>query len=71
MTILMRHYPQLLGIGLDEGTAIIVQGQTARAMGRGKAHFYDYKSGPPAGEHDYTLVTAGHKYDLVERRVAD
>jgi cyanophycinase len=71
MTILMRHYPQLLGIGLDEGTALIVQGQVARAMGRGTVHFYDYKSGPPAGEHDYTLVTAGHKYDLVERRVAD
>jgi cyanophycinase len=71
MTGLMRRYPQLLGIGIDEGTALVVRKQTAEVLGRNNVHFYDYKSGPPAGERDYTLVKPGHKYDLAQRRVIE
>ena len=68
MTALMRRYPQILGIGLDEGTAIVVQGSMAQIIGRGGVHFYDYRTGPPAGDADYTLIEAGGRYDLVARR---
>jgi cyanophycinase len=68
MTALMRRNPQVLGIGLDEGTAIVVQGSKAQVIGRGGAHFYDYRTGTPAGELDFTLVTAGGQYDLAARR---
>lgn len=68
MTALMRRYPQILGIGLDEGTAIVVQGSTAQVIGRGGVHFYDYRTGPPAGKEDFTIVQAGGHYDLAERR---
>jgi len=69
MTTLMQRYPQILGIGLDEGTAIVVQGPIAELIGRGKAHFYDYRCGPPEGAHDFTIAGAGQKYDLVERKL--
>jgi cyanophycinase len=71
MTELVRRYPQILGIGLDEGTAIVVQGSMASVMGRGKVHFYDYRCGAPGGERDYTLVGAGQAYDLKARRLVE
>jgi cyanophycinase len=68
MTALMKQYPQLLGIGIDEGTAIIVTGHIAEVIGKSKVAFYDYRAGPPKGETDYTAVSAGGKYDLQVRR---
>ena len=67
MTALMRRYPQLLGIGIDEGTALIVQGSTAQILGRGHVHFYNYLPGPPAGPTDYTRASPGQRFDLIER----
>jgi cyanophycinase-like exopeptidase len=69
MTRLVRRYPQLLGIGLDEGTAIVVRGSIAETIGRGNVHFYDYRAGSPGGERDYVLVAAGQRFDLVERTI--
>jgi cyanophycinase len=71
MTRLMQRHPQLLGIGIDEGTAIVVQGQIATAIGGGNVHFYDYRNGPPMGEGDYTLVGPGNKFDLAARSLVD
>src|SRR3954464_6482117 len=79
MTSVMKRHPQLLGIGIDEATALIVQGDTARIMGRGKAHFYDYRMrGAAAGDSarfpdgaaDFVAVKAGEKFDLVKREKA-
>ena len=71
MTLVMQRYPQLLGIGIDEGTALVVRGQTGEVLGRSSVCFYDYRSGPPPGDADYTLVKSGGKYDLVERKVLE
>ena len=68
MTGLMSTYPQFLGIGLDEATAIVVKGTVAEVLGRGKAHFYDStKVRIPEGE-DFDAYPAGTKYDLLKRR---
>jgi len=71
MTAIMRRYPQLLGIGIDEATALIVRGQTAEVAGRNHVQFYDYKNGPPAGDRDFTQLKPGQKYDLIERKVVE
>jgi cyanophycinase len=71
MTALMRRYPQILGIGLDEGTAIVVSGSAAQVIGRGGVHFYDYRTGQPAGAEDFALVRAGERYDLAGRSVVE
>jgi len=71
MTLIMRRYPQILGIGIDEATAIIVRGTTAEIAGHNNVQFYDYKSGPPAEQPDYTRLKPGQKYDLVARKVIE
>ena len=69
MTDLMTAYPQFLGIGIDEGTAIVVQGSTAEVIGRTKVGFYDYRNGKPSGDRDYTEVKTGGKYNLKLRNI--
>jgi cyanophycinase len=69
MTTLMKLYPQLLGIGIDESTAIVVRGQTADVVGRGKVHFYDALRPAEAGKPDYVALGDGERYDLKERKV--
>jgi cyanophycinase len=66
MTGLMKKYPQYLGIGIDEATAIIVAGNTAQVMGRSKVAFYDTKK-KPDGDKDYEELFPNEKYDLVKR----
>lgn len=71
MTSLVKTYPQILGIGIDEATALIVEGHIGTVMGRSKVHFYDsnkkYKKGAP----DYQSLAKGEKYDLKARMKID
>ena len=39
------------------------------AIGRGTVHFYDYRTGPPGGQQDFTAAKAGDRYDLVNRQI--
>jgi cyanophycinase len=67
MTGFLAKYPQFLGIGLDEATAIVVTGSTAEVLGKGKVHFYDRRKPVKEGEPDYEAFPAGAKYDLIKR----
>lgn len=67
MTGLMKQYPQYLGIGLDEATAIVVQGHVAEVIGKSKVGFYDTRK-KPDGEKDYEEVFPNGKYDLKARK---
>lgn len=53
--------PHLLGIGLDEDTAIVVRGDTAEVIGAGRALFHD------AEQPEWTELRAGQSYDLKKR----
>lgn len=68
MRALMKAYPQLLGIGIDEGTALVVRGHEAEVMGQNQVHFFDRRQPIPEGQPDYVSVKAGGRYDLKERR---
>lgn len=59
MEALVARFPQLLGIGLDESTAIVVRGSAAEVLGLHKAHFY------ARGKRD--SLAAGAFYDLKRR----
>jgi cyanophycinase len=67
MEALMRVYPQYLGIGLDEATAIIVQGATAQVMGRNEVRFYHVPD-PQVEKIEPVVLKAGGKFDLGERK---
>lgn len=71
MTELVDRYPQLLGIGIDERTAIIVRKSKAEVVGRGKVHFYDRSIPVIPGEDDFLALEAGATYDLAARRVIE
>jgi len=71
MSQLIATYPQVLGIGIDESTAIIVQKTRATVIGRGDVYFYDAQADRDANAeptNDYQRLSAGDCYDLVERR---
>ena len=68
MTKLVTAYPQLLGIGIDEGTAIIVQGSVMEVVGKTKVGVYDRRKPLKPNEPDYDEVPTGAKYDLIKRQ---
>lgn len=71
MTSLIRTYPQLLGIGIDEGTALIVRQHEAEIVGRGNVAFYDARRQDADDDKDYVSVGAGQRFDLEARRVVE
>jgi cyanophycinase len=66
MLEVIAAHPELLGIGLDEGTAIVVRGDTAEVIGRSKAAFYNVND---AGDAPYYFLESGDVFDLGARRV--
>ena len=69
MSSLVKTYPQLLGIGIDESTAIIVRQHTAEVTGKGNVSFYDARRQDADDDKDFISVPAGKKFDLQTRRV--
>lgn len=62
----LAAHPELLGIGIDEGTAILVHGERAEVLGRSLVAFYNTRD---AGGQLYYYLEAGDAFDLGERRV--
>ena len=58
----LRAHPALLGVGLDEATAIIVRGDEAEVVGQGKVRFL------AAPDSAALILRAGERFDLGERR---
>lgn len=70
--------PELLGVGIDEGTAMIVQGNTFEVMGPSYVLVYDQsfwsREGSrlkqlPEDNRKFYFLRNGDRYDLVERKV--
>jgi cyanophycinase len=81
----IRKSPDLIGIGLDEATSIVVQRDTLEVLGKSYAVIYDYNTIVGKGENhvkgdkeDYTassgpfiFLSQGQKYDLRNRKVLE
>ncbi|KZM24477.1 serine-type peptidase [Ascochyta rabiei] len=77
---ILKVYPELLGIAIDEDTALIVNKNDAEVFGSTYAAFYDggfwsregsdLKNIPPP-ESRFYFLKAGDKYDLGARKVVD
>ena len=77
---LIRISPQLIGIGLDEATAIVVQHDTLQVIGKSYVAIYDYNTIIAAGEKHVAnreenissgplfFLSDGQKYDLKNRK---
>jgi cyanophycinase len=62
---LVETYPQMLGIGLDETTAIVVEKSTAQIVGAGSVTF-NWKDSPEA-EIQQFIGAQGQSFDLAQR----
>ncbi len=69
MSALVNRYPQLLGIGIDERTAILVEKSRAEVIGEGDVYFYDRHQRSTKDRLDYLKLGAGKEYDLAKREV--
>ena len=58
--------PDLLGIGLDEGTAIVVQGSSFEVIGVSYVAIYD--NNVMTSERPFYLLSPGDRFDLSERK---
>ena len=62
------RYPALLGIGIDESTAIVVHGNQFEVIGKSKVLIHDSKYRPQEDGKRYYLLQAGDRFDLKHRR---
>ena len=65
----MKKYPNLLGIGLSEGTAIVVTGDTFEVAGKWKVAIHDNTRLYQPWEKPYFVLSAGDVYDMKARRI--
>ena len=68
MLPVIRKHPHLLGIGIDESTALYVRGNSAEVIGKSKVLFYDIALEKTVGKKFYTTLGPGDRYDLKSRR---
>jgi cyanophycinase len=66
----IEAHPELLGIGIDEGTAILVQADRFEVLGPSYVAIYDGKlwAGNPARKGRFQLLGSGQQFDLKLRR---
>jgi len=65
----IRNMPELLGIGLSEGTAIIVTGDRFEVMGRWKVAVHDNTRLYQPWEKPYFVLSAGDVYNMKTRKI--
>jgi cyanophycinase len=75
---ILENKPELLGIGLDEDTGIIVKGDRFTVFGNSYVAIYDGTRWSderdttyvlPEGSRDFYLLSEGMQYDLLQRKV--
>lgn len=69
MKELIAAHPQLLGIGIDEATALVVRGQVGEVLGQNNVQFFDPPKPGEDPEKNYDVVRPGQKYDLKEHKL--
>ncbi|KYG74398.1 cyanophycinase [Roseivirga ehrenbergii] len=75
---ILAKYPKLLGVALDEDTAMLVSGNEFEVIGQSYIMIYDgthwnqttgkYEANAE-GEQKFHVLRAGRKYDMAERKV--
>ena len=65
----IQKYPHMLGIGLSEGTAIVVTGDTFEVIGKWKVAMHDNARPYQPWEKPYYVLSPGDVYDMKARKV--
>lgn len=67
LTPVVEAHPELLGLGIDERTAIVVQGDEFEVIGDSDVVVTDPKRKPNKGEDRWYLLRPGERFDLKQR----
>ncbi len=62
----VAKHPELLGISIDESTAIVVQGQQFEVIGASKIAVHDGRTDPARNGKKYFFMGPGERYDLTK-----
>ena len=65
----IQKFPKLLGVGLSEGTAIVVKQDTFEVMGKWKVAVHDSTRLYQPWEKPYFVLSAGDVYNMKMRRI--
>jgi cyanophycinase len=65
----IKKWPNLLGIGLSEGTAIVVRGDTFEVMGKWKVAIHDSTALRQPWEKEFFVLSPGDTYNMKTRRI--
>jgi cyanophycinase len=65
----IKKYPEMLGIGLSEGTAIVVTGDQFEVIGKWKVAIHDNTRVYQPWEKPYYILSPGDVYDMKARRI--
>jgi cyanophycinase len=66
MASLKKTHPHLVGLGVDEGMAVIIKGRALEVVGRNQVIVYDRRE-PGEAEKGFKFLYEGDKYDLASR----
>jgi len=69
MTSVIEKHPDLLGVAIDENTAIVVQGDQCEVIGASKVGIYDGHRKPAPEEKPYLLLNPGDRFNLKTRQL--
>ena len=73
MKALVKTYPQFLGIGIDETTAILVEGTKATVMGKNDVYFLSAATQDSESDRDMESsidqLSEGGVYDLEKKEI--
>ena len=65
----IQKYPKLLGIGLSEGTAIVVRGDSFEVLGKWKVAVHDNTHLYQPWEKPYYVLSPGDVYNMKTRKI--
>ncbi len=65
----IARFPNLLGIGLSEGTAIVVTGDTFEVMGKWRVTVHDHTRLYQPWEKPYIVLSPGDVYNMQARKI--
>jgi cyanophycinase-like exopeptidase len=65
---LVRSHAQVLGLGIDEATALVVHGEKCEVIGKGSVSFY--LAANPTDVPTHRMLHAGETFDLASIRTS-
>ncbi len=67
----MDRFPQYIGLGISEGTAVVVQGDTFEVIGKAAVAVHDRSGSDKVPDPPFIKLSAGDKYDMRARAVVN